>query len=95
MRHPILKFLLVLLLAAFVSIGLILSSGGGTRQKYSGKITELYRVPGYKGGSDCHVVFYSDSLKRKVDVIVRDNEYVNLKVNDTFVKRLFPKEVER
>jgi hypothetical protein len=34
-------------------------------------------------------------LKRKVDVIVRDNEYVNLKVNDTFSKRLFPKDLER
>lgn len=95
MRHLFLRFLGVLLLAVVVSLGLILFSTGGPRQKCSGKITELYRVPGYKGGSDCHVVFYSDSLKRKVDVIVRDNEYVNLKVNDTFVKRLFPTDLER
>lgn len=95
MRHLFLRFLGVLLLAAIVSVAGIYLSTGGPRQKCSGKITELYRVPGYKGGVDCHVVFYSDSLKRKVDVIVRDNEYVNLKVNDTFVKRLFPTDLER
>jgi hypothetical protein len=95
MKAAFLKFLIILIFAVFVSLGLILFSTGGTRQKCSGKITELYRVPVYKGGSDCHVVFYSDSLKRKVDVIVRDNEYVNLKVNDTFSKRLFPSDLER
>lgn len=95
MRHLFLRFFAIISLAVIVSLGLIFLSTGGTRQKCSGKITELYRVPVYKGGSDCHVVFYSDSLKRKVDVIVRDNEYVNLKVNDTFTKRLFPSELER
>jgi hypothetical protein len=95
MRDKFLRFLAILMFAGFVSLGLIILSTGGPRQKYSGKITELYRVPVYKGGSDCHVVFYSDSLKRKVDVIVRDNEYVNLKVNDTFSKRLFPVDLER
>lgn len=95
MRHLFLRVLGILLLAVIVSFAGIYLGNGGFRQKCSGKITELYRVPGYKGYVDCHVVFYSDSLKRKVDVIVRDNEYVNLKVNDTFVKRLFPTDLER
>lgn len=46
--------------------------------KYCGTIIEKYRSPaGYKIHSKPHVVFYSDSLKRNVDVTVTDNTYVN------------------
>lgn len=53
------------------------------KRPFRGVIQELYRTPGYRGETESHVTFYSDSLKRRIDVVVPDNLYVNLKVGDT------------
>ena len=47
---------------------------------YSGPIVDMYQTSaGYKVKGQNHVIFYNDSLKRNIDVIVTDNCYANCK----------------
>lgn len=51
--------------------------------KICGKVNEKFRTgAGYKSRPEAHIVFYSDSLKRNLDVEVSFNTYVNIQVND-------------
>lgn len=75
-------------LAIICAFGLLYMSGELIHNTYKGKIVKMYKQPGYRGDVDNHVVFYSDSLNRNIDVIVTDNEYVNLVVGQTISKRL-------
>ena len=89
------KFLVILLFAFFVSFGMVfLTKGSFSKTEYRGKITQMYKQAGYRGEVDNHVVFYSDSLKRNIDVVVTDNEYVNLVVGQEFSRKLFPEDLK-
>jgi hypothetical protein len=51
---------------------------------YCGKVTDKYRTTaGYKTSEEKHIVFFSDSLKRKVDIQVTDNCYANTELKET------------
>ena len=89
------KFLVILLFVFFVSFGIVfLTKGSFSKTEYRGKITQMYKQAGYRGEVDNHVVFYSDSLKRNIDVVVTDNEYVNLVVGQSYSKKLYPNQTK-
>ena len=89
------KFLVILLFAFFVSFGMIfLTKGSFSKTEYRGKITQMYKQSAYKGSVENHVVFYCDSLKRKIDVEVTDNQYVNLVVGQSYSKKLYPNQTK-
>lgn len=81
-------------LAVILAFGLLYISGDLIHNTYKGKIVKMYKQPGYRGDIDNHVVFYSDSLNRNIDVIVTDNEYVNLVVGQTISKKLTESELK-
>lgn len=82
------RFFAIMCFACFVSLGIIYANGGLTTAMYKGRITEMYKQPGYRGDVDNHVVFYSDSIKRNIDITVSDNDYVNLVVGQPISIRL-------
>lgn len=92
------KFLVILLFAFFVSFGMIFltkgSFGKTGKTEYRGKITQMYKQAGYRGEVKNHVVFYCDSLKRKIDVEITNNQYVNLVVGQSYSKKLYPNQTK-
>lgn len=72
------KFVLLIL----ILIICFLFSCRPSENRYCGKITELYRIGGgYKSRPEAHVVFFCDSINRKIDVEITFNTYANLYVN--------------
>jgi hypothetical protein len=66
-----------------------------TEKRYCGKVTEMYRTDaGYKSSPECHIVFYSDSLHRKIDVKVTFNSYANVQVGEVVCFSLQDYQVE-
>ena len=50
------------------------------RQQYCGEVTKLYNTgTGYRAPEKKHIIFYCQSIKRYVDVVVTDNCYANTK----------------
>lgn len=89
------RVLAFICLACFFSFGLIyLEAGSFSKTEYRGKITQMYKQSAYKGSVENHVVFYCDSLKRKIDVEVTDNQYVNLVVGQSYSKKLYPNQTK-
>lgn len=57
---------------------------------YCDKVIEKYRTSaGYKVKGESHIVFYSDSLKRNIDLTVSDNIYANYFLKDNICFSLF------
>ena len=65
-----------------ISLSIVFLSCKPEEHKVCGRTIEIYRTnAGYKSNPEAHVVFYSDSLQRNVDVEVSFNTYANIKVN--------------
>lgn len=65
----------------FYLISLIALSSCMKERPYCGVVTEKYLLHKNNGGTH-NIVFYSDSLKRNVNVSVTDNSYVNTVVGE-------------
>lgn len=76
---PIYKVLIAILIILYLgTIAFILKRDLATNQ-YCGIVTSMYRTnAGYRVNAKAHVIFYCDSLKRKVDVTVSNNTYANI-----------------
>lgn len=62
-------------------ISVIALSSCQKEKPYCGTVTEKYLLHKNNGGTH-NIVFYSDSLKRNVNISVTDNSYVNIKVGE-------------
>lgn len=62
---------------------------------YCGKVVDKYRTSaGYKVYEEKHVVFFSDSLKRNIDIQVTDNCYANTNKDEIVCFTLHKHQVE-
>ncbi len=58
-------------------------------------MVEKYRTnAGYKTQSESHIVFFSDSLKRNIDIEVSDNTYANFNVGNRIGFELYENQVK-
>jgi len=77
-------------LGFIITVGVIIISITGynalkldnSKKLYCGNVVEKFIIP-IKSSSDPHIVFYSDSLKRNIDVIVNFNTYANEQIGET------------
>ena len=86
---PIYKILITLFFILYFGAIALIVKGQMRSTRYCGKATSTYRTDaGYKVSPQAHVVFYCDSLKRKIDVKVSDNTYANTVVGESLCFKL-------
>lgn len=92
---PIYKIVIVIGIVLYVSAIAMLFKEQMRTTEYCGKVTSIYRTDaGYKVSPQAHVIFYSDSLKRKIDVKVSNNTYANTQVGQPICFKLSKQDIK-
>lgn len=92
----IVGFIFVSIIASLFGFIIWIAINGNVTYPVHGKVIDKFRTDaGYKSTPEAHVVIYSDSLKRNVDIKVTWNTYANAVIGRTLYFKLSEYDLNR